>query len=33
MSTDAASVVYEEQCVKELAYDLGVDPRALKSKL
>lgn len=33
LSTDAASVMYEEHCVKELAYDLGVDPRALKSKL
>ena len=26
-------VKYEDYCIRELAFDLGVDPRALKSKI
>jgi hypothetical protein len=28
-----SSVRYEDFCIRELAYDLGVDPRALKAKI
>ena len=24
---------YEDYCIRELAFDLGVDPRALKAKI
>jgi hypothetical protein len=27
------NVRYEDYCIRELAFDLGVDPRALKSKI
>ena len=36
LSTDQNSVNgvrYEDYCIRELAFDLGVDPRALKSKI
>ena len=36
LSTDQNSnnsVRYEDYCIRELAFDLGVDPRALKGKI
>jgi hypothetical protein len=27
------NIKYEDYCIKELAFDLGVDPRALKAKI
>jgi len=36
LSTDQnlqANVKYEDQCIRELAFDIGVDPRALKTKI
>lgn len=28
-----ASMKFDDYCIRELAFDLGVDPRLLKSKL
>lgn len=36
LSTDQNStsgIKFEDYCIRELAYDLGVDPRALKQKI
>ncbi len=36
LSTDhnsTNSVRYDEYCIRELAFDLGVDPRTLKAKI
>ena len=31
--SNAGTMRYDDHCIRELAFDLGVDPRALKAKL
>jgi hypothetical protein len=32
-NSNSGAMRYEDYCIRELAFDLGVDPRALKAKI